>query len=115
MRQPPSHLALSASERKSDAATRCGGVDDYRYEMPAAVQAAAPALLHRVVLSTKLSLITVAFMLLTSTQVGTRSDAGCWLPETPDGGVVVPLRRALGGVCPARRTVARATASCASR
>ena len=57
--------------------------------MPAAVHAAAPALLHRVALSTKLSAITVVFMLALLTQIGTRSDAGWVLPVTPEGGAVV--------------------------
>src|SRR5439155_26129218 len=83
--------------------------------MFAAVQALAPALLHRAVLSMNWSLITVAAMLDLSTQTGTSNDAGCWLPATPCGGEVVPLTRPVGGVCPARSTVARATASCASR
>src|SRR6266852_5519904 len=98
-------LALSRWT-KVDAAARCGGVGEIGYEMPAAVQLAAPALLHRVALSMKLSLITVEFMFEASTQIGTRREAGCGLPATPVGGVVVPLRSALGGVRPARRTVA---------
>src|SRR5438105_11272850 len=91
---------------------RRSGLD---YEMLFAEQTLAPALLHSVATSMNLSLITVASMLDLSTQTGTRSEAGCWLPLTPDGGAVVPLTSPDGGVAPARSTVASATASCASR
>src|SRR4029077_14112873 len=79
-----------ATRRKGvDAAARCGGVDwRLPYEMPAAVQAAAPALLHRAVLSMNWSLMTVSFMFLMLTHTGTSSDAGCVFPLTPDGGEV---------------------------
>src|SRR5437870_2097369 len=83
------------------------------YEILLAEQTAAPALLHSVATSMNLSLITVDSMLDLSTQTGVSSEAGCWLPVTPDGGVVVPLTSAGGGVAPARRTVASATACCA--
>src|SRR2546421_2320933 len=75
--------------RKSDAAARCGGVENQvgGYEIPAAVHTAAVTLAHRAALSTKLSLITVSFMLALVTQIGTRREAGCSLPVTPDGGV----------------------------
>src|SRR5450631_39265 len=101
---------------KSDAAASCGGVGGLTcYEMPLAVQTAAPALLHSVATSTNLSLITVDSMLALLTHIGTRREAGCELPVTPDGGAVVLFTRPAGGVAPARSTVARATASCASR
>src|SRR6267143_6673262 len=84
-------ISLALSRRaKVDAAASCGGVGVVRYEMPAAVQLAAPALLQRAALSMNSSLITVAAMFALSTQTGTRREAGCGLPETPDGGVVVP-------------------------
>src|SRR5258707_743227 len=69
--------------------------------MPAAAQAAAPAAVHSAFLSTKLSLMTVSFMFETFTQMGTSSDAGCWVPAVPDGGEVVPLSKSVGGVRPA--------------
>src|SRR5437762_7613484 len=98
---------------KKDAAASCGGVQEIAYEMPAAVQTAAVTFWQSAALSTKLSLITVSFMFALVTQIGTRRMAGCWLPVTPDGGAVVPLTSAEGGVALARRTVARATAACA--
>ena len=79
--------------------------------MPAAVQAAAPASVHSCVLSTNLSLMTVSFMFDAFTHFGVRSEAGCSLPLVPDGGLVVPFSNAEGGVWPARRMVATATAS----
>src|SRR2546428_3601504 len=84
--------------------------------MPAAEQTAAVTFWQSAALSTKLSLITVEAMFALLTQIGTNRTAGCWpLPATGDGGEVVPLTRAVGGVWPARRTVASATAACASR
>src|SRR6266581_5709714 len=101
---------------KENAAASCGGVQEIGYEMPAAEQTAAVTFWHSAPLSTKLSLITVSFMLALLTQIGTNRTAGCWvLPATGDGGAVVPLTRPVGGVWPARRTVASATAACASR
>src|SRR2546421_2716895 len=100
---------------KKDAAASCGGVHEIAYEMPAAVQTAAVTFWHSAALSTKLSLITVSLMFALLTQIGTNRTAGCWFPVTPEGGAVFPLTRPVGGVWPARRTVARATAACASR
>src|SRR6266513_1642479 len=100
---------------RNDAAAGCGGVRRIGYEMPAAAQTAAVTFWQSAALSTKLSLITVSFMFALVTQIGTRRIAGCWFPVTPDGGAVVPLTSADGGVALARRTVARATAACASR
>src|SRR5256886_4633264 len=107
-------IALSPPTKKNAAAS-CGGVHEIGYEMPAAVQTAAVTFWQSAALSTKLSLITVSFMFALVTQIGTRRIAGCWLPVTPDGGAVVPLTSPDGGVALARRTVARATAACASR
>src|SRR2546422_7503961 len=107
-------IALSPPTKKNAAAS-CGGVHEIGYEMPAAVQTAAVTFWQSAALSTKLSLITVSFMFALVTQIGTRRIAGCWFPVTPDGGAVVPLTSACGGVALARRTVARATAACASR
>src|SRR6267378_6969138 len=83
---------------KEDAAARCGGVHQIAYEMPAAAQTAAVTFWHSAALSTKLSLITVSLMFALLTQIGTNRIAGCWLPVCPDGGAVVPLTSAGGGV-----------------
>src|SRR5438093_10437298 len=100
---------------KKDAAASCGGVQEIAYEMPAAVQTAAVTFWHSAALSTKLSLITVSLMFALLTQIGTNRMAGCCvLPATGEGGAVVPLTRAGGGVALARSTVARATAGGAS-
>src|SRR6267378_3167558 len=108
-------VALSPPTKKNAAAS-CGGVHGIGYEMPAAEQTAAVTFWQSAALSTKLSLITVEAMFALLTQIGTNRTAGCWpLPATGDGGDVVPLTRAVGGVWPARRTVASATAACASR
>src|SRR4029077_5487604 len=91
--------------------TSHGGVKMSFYEMPLAAQTAAVTAWQSVALSTKLSAITVEATLVLSTQYGVRSDAGCVVPGLPAAGEVVLLTRAAGGVRPARRMVARATAS----
>src|SRR5260370_40105476 len=83
--------------------------------MPAAVQTAAVTAWQSAALSTNPSLTTVEATLVLSTQSGTRSDAGCVVPGLPGWGDVVLLTSAAGGVRPARRMVANATASLASR
>src|ERR1041384_304249 len=85
------------------------------YEMLFAWQTACPTALQSSAVLTKLSLRTVSFMFALLTQIGVRRTAGCWLPETPDGGAGGPLTSAAGAVAGARGTVARATAACASR
>src|SRR5438128_4399045 len=97
--------------RKENAAASCGGALEVDYEMPAAEQTAAVTFWHSAALSTKLSLITVEAMFALLTQIGTNRMAGCSLPVWPDGGAVVPLTSAVGGVALARRTVANATAA----
>ena len=103
---PPPHKAAAVPHVTSG---RCGyGV------MPAALQTLVPTAVHSVDAEMNLSLITVDAMLAAFTHTGVSSDAGCAVPVTPLGGVVVEFTRAEGGVLPARRIVARATASWAS-
>src|SRR2546421_3459900 len=77
-------------------------------------QTAAPTAPQSAAGVTKLSLTTVEPMFEGSTHTGVRSDAGCEVPETPWGGSVLPFISAEGGVSPARRMAAIATASWAS-
>src|SRR2546430_17402014 len=106
-------IALSPPTKKNAAAS-CGGVHEIGYEMPAAAQTAAVTFWQSAALSTKLSLITVSFMFVLVTQIGTRRIAGCWFPVTPDGGAVVPLTSACGGGAPAGGGGAGGTAGRAS-
>jgi len=82
--------------------------------MPAAVQTLLLTAVHSADAEMNWSLMTVEFMLEVVTHSGVSKDAGCVDPVTPFGGVVVEFTRLLGGVLPARRIVARETASCAS-
>src|SRR5215472_1906009 len=83
--------------------------------MPYWAQTPAPTAEQSADADTNLSLITVDAMFEVSTHTGVSSTAGCWLPVTPLGGVVLPFTSALGGDWPARRMVARETAAWASR
>src|SRR2546422_8785685 len=100
-------IALSPPTKKNAAAS-CGGVHEIGYEMPAAVQTAAVTFWQSAALSTKLSLITVSFMLALLTQIGTNRTAGCWpLPAPGHRGEGGPLTRAVRGGWAPRGTVAR--------
>src|ERR1700694_4777380 len=95
------------------AAQRRGGVAvnrDYELGMLLAAQTAAPAWLHSADAEMTWSLMTVDAMFVEVTHVGVRREAGSVEPG-PLAGLVVPLIRAAGGVRPARRIVATATAS----
>ena len=84
------------------------------YLMPAAVQTLAPTAAQRSEALTKLSLMTVDSMFAALTQIGVSRTAGSVVAAFV-GSVVVPLRSEVGGVAPARRYVASATAAWASR
>src|SRR5579859_2357796 len=84
------------------------------YEIPAAVQRAAPAIAQMAEAGSKPSLTTVASMLALVTQTGVSRDAGSVMVGSA-GSTVVLFSRAAGGLSPASRIVAMATASWASK
>ena len=81
--------------------------------MPAALQVLAPAIVQICAAVSKPSLTTVDSMLALVTHTGVSRDAGSVMLESA-GSTVVPFSRAYGGVAPASRIVAMATASWAS-
>ena len=80
------------------------------HEIPAAEQTLAPAIAQMSLAVSKPSLTTVDSMLAFVTHTGVSRDAGSVILESA-GSTVVPFCRAGGGVCPASRIVAMATAS----
>src|ERR1700733_6858796 len=97
------------------APTPAGGVflgsDDHW--MPSAVQRAAPAIAQMAEAGSKPSLTTVVSMLALVTHTGVSRDAGSVMVESA-GSTVEPFSRPAGGLSPASRIVAMATASWAS-
>jgi hypothetical protein len=86
----------------------------HRYEeIPAALHAAATSDVHNCWAVTNLSAMTVSFMFLGVTHTG-GSSTDCTLAFAVVSSVV-PLTSEDGGVWPARRYRASATAACASR
>ena len=81
--------------------------------MPAVVQSAAYEPVQSCEAGTKLSLITVAFMFFVVTHSGVSRTDGTLVLEVVSA--VLPLTSDFGGVLPARRYRASATAACASR
>src|SRR5450631_3257297 len=93
------------------ASTRDARLDDHL--IPAAVQTSAPARAQMSFAVSKPSLTTVDSMLVASTHVEPRSDAGSVVLGLA-GSVVVPFKSAGGTVLPERRMSANATTSWAS-
>ncbi len=81
--------------------------------MPAALQSAAYEPVQSCEAGTKLSLMIVAFMFFGVTHSGVSSTEGTLTLAVVSS--VVPLTSDFGGVLPARRYRASATAACASR